>query len=127
MKKVPRAKRKRLKRTTVRNSYGAGNHHFGMHGSEGALRHRLALHEHSQQAQPLRPVDEVGVPSNQGTAVYKPPNEKQKAVWNAPLLVVALLRSAQATRTEVRGASQKRRYSSVFNTSEIFLISSKLL
>src|SRR5436189_5428310 len=55
MKKVPRAKRKRLKRTTVRNSYGAGNHHFGMHGSEGARRPRLALHEHSQQEEPAHP------------------------------------------------------------------------
>src|SRR5215211_7318828 len=51
--KAARAKRKKSRARTIRrSSYGAGNHHPGMHGSEGRRDARFPLHEHAEQKEP---------------------------------------------------------------------------
>src|SRR3954454_23202115 len=110
MKAEKRKKTRSRSRPTTRNSYGAGNYHSRMHGSEGARRAGFALHEHAEQEEPAhaKPSREEEIQSV-FEAAHAPPRDSLDLCNRRPRNAVPLFAAPTAPCRGVESTSRLKR------------------
>src|SRR3954451_3961585 len=112
MTKAARRKRtrRRSRQATTRNSYGAGNYHSRMHGSEGSWRAGFALHEHAEQEEPAhaKPSREEEIQSV-SEAAHAPPRDSLDLCNRRPPNAVPLSAAPTARCRGVGSTSRLKR------------------